>query len=133
MYQTVSFVGFFVYLRSLIDSTTHQDILPSIMTLIQRPFKFLNEFGPSQDLILSEFCNNFLKPTITRNIKFFLIPYLKEKQDSFYYDKLIRYLNSTYYINHNNSLFYCMLALEPLDYGEEMTLVFFIMNRAFNF
>ncbi|KAL1497278.1 hypothetical protein ABEB36_008270 [Hypothenemus hampei] len=107
--------GYFTYFRSLLDSTS-QNSLMKIMTLIQRPFKFLNEYGPSQNLVLAEFCNNFLKPTLSYNVKFYLIPYLKEKQDTSYYDKLIRYLNSIYYLVQSSSLFYCILALEPFDY-----------------
>lgn len=102
------------------------------MLLIHRPFKFLNEFGPSQGTVLAEFCNNFLRPPMTHNVKYHLIPYLKDKADSSYYDKLIRYLNSIYYLMQSNSLFYCMLALEPVDYGNNNVIigciVFFCLN-----
>lgn len=88
------------------------------MVLIHRPFKFLNEFGPSQDLVLAEFCENFLKPPLTPNVKAYFIPFFKERADPAYYDKLIRYVNSTYYLAHSTTLFYCILALEPVEYGE---------------
>ncbi|CAH1133303.1 unnamed protein product [Ceutorhynchus assimilis] len=107
--------GYYDCLRKLLDSSK-EETLPQIMLLIHKPFKFLNEFGPSQSTVLAEFCNSFLRSTITYNVKFHLIPYLKEKTDLTYYDKLIRYLNSVYYLPQSNSLFYCMLALEPQDY-----------------
>lgn len=66
---------------------------------------------------MSEFCSNFLKPTFTNNVKTVLIPYLKNKRD-FPYEKIIRYLNSGYHFQISNSLFYCILALEPDDYGK---------------
>lgn len=92
--------------------------MQDIIILIHRPYKYLNELGPSQDTLLMEFSNNFLKPTITNNIKVYLIPYLKDKLDSMYYDKLVRYLNSIYHIHNGSNIFYCMLALEPTDYGK---------------
>lgn len=107
--------GYFVYLRTLLDTSSTEN-LEQVMFLIHRPFKYLNDLGPSQDMVLSEFCENFLKRTITYNVKFCLIPYLKDKLDSIYYEKIIRYLNSLYYLNQSNSLFYCTLALEPIDY-----------------
>ncbi|ENN81570.1 hypothetical protein YQE_02099, partial [Dendroctonus ponderosae] len=107
--------GYFSYLRTLLDSSS-PDSLPQVMLLIQRPFKFLNNFGPSQDMVLAEFCNTFLKPTLTYNLKYYLIPFMKQTQDTTYYDKLIRYLNGVHYLVESNSLFYCMLALEPADY-----------------
>lgn len=111
------FSGYFAYLRTLLDSSS-PDSLPQVMLLIQRPFKFLHDFGPSQDMVLAEFCNTFLKPTLTYNLKYYLIPFMKQTQDTTYYDKLIRYLNSVHYLVESNSLFYCMLALEPADYGK---------------
>ncbi|XP_050309699.1 ubiquitin-protein ligase E3C isoform X2 [Anthonomus grandis grandis] len=107
--------GYYRFLRNLLDNSP-KERLPEVTALIHKPLKFLSDFGPSQDTVLSEFCDNFLRPKITHNIKYYLIPYLKGKSDSLYYDKLIRYLSSSYYITASNSLFYCMLALEPTDY-----------------
>ncbi|XP_066138710.1 ubiquitin-protein ligase E3C isoform X2 [Euwallacea fornicatus] len=122
--------GYFGYLRILLDAASGL-VLSLIMHLIHRPFKFLNEFGPSQDLVFSEFCNHFLKPPLTYNIKIYLIPYFKTKMDSSFYDKLIRYLNSIYYLIQSNSLFYCMLALEPADYepGYDSIHVFSLLSK----
>lgn len=107
--------GYFSYLRTLLDTVSEKN-LPKVMVLIHRPFKFLNEFGPSQDLVLAEFCENFLKPPLTPNVKAYFIPFFKERADPAYYDKLIRYVNSTYYLAHSTTLFYCILALEPVEY-----------------
>lgn len=107
--------GYYACFRSLLDCCT-EDNLEKVLFLIYRPFTYLNELGPSQDIVLGEFSNNFLKPTVTHNVKFYLIHYLKDNLNSLIYDKLIRYLNALYNLNISNSLFYCTLALEPDDY-----------------
>ncbi|XP_968359.1 ubiquitin-protein ligase E3C [Tribolium castaneum] len=106
--------GYYVYLRTLLDNDA-KELLQQILSLIYRPFQSLRITQSSQDIILSEFCSNFLKPTFTNNVKTVLIPYLKNKRD-FPYEKIIRYLNSGYHFQISNSLFYCILALEPDDY-----------------
>ncbi|RZC38508.1 ubiquitin-protein ligase E3C [Asbolus verrucosus] len=115
--QTIDYLirkGYYVYLRTLLDNDP-SELTEQILSLIYRPFQSLGLTQSSQDIIMSEFCSNFLKPTFTSNIKTILIPYLKNKRD-FPYEKIIRYLNSGYHFQSSNSLFYCILALEPDDY-----------------
>jgi hypothetical protein len=106
--------GYYIHLRTLLDNNI-KELIDQILSLIYRPFQFLRVTQSSQDVIMSEFCSNFLKPTFTNNIKTVLIPYLKNKKD-FPYEKIIRYLNSGFHFHISNSLFYCILALEPDDY-----------------
>lgn len=88
-----------------------------VLSLIHRPFEYIQSSHNYKAIILSEFCTHFLCPTITQNLKNILIPYLKNKRD-FPYDDIIQYLNEYKNINITNSLFYCITALEPDDYGE---------------
>ncbi|XP_060526269.1 ubiquitin-protein ligase E3C [Cylas formicarius] len=116
--QTVFYLikkGYFTYLRSALDSVQGTQ-LEQIIVLISKPFKFLNDYGPSQDLVMFEFCNSFLKPTITANVKFNLFPYLKLRLDVNYYEKIINYLNNSYDFDGGNNLFYSILLLEPDNY-----------------
>lgn len=95
-----------------------------VLSLIHRPFEYIQLSHNSKAIILSEFCINFLCPTITSNLKNILIPYLKNKRD-FPYDDIIHYLNEYGGINVTNSLFYCIIALEPDDYGKYSTTFLF--------
>lgn len=93
-----------------------------VLSLIHRPFESVQLLHCSKAIILSEFCIHFLCPTITPNLKNILIPYLKNKRD-FPYDDIIQYLNEYRNIGVTNSLFYCIVSLEPDDYGK----IYFIL------
>ncbi|KAJ8985824.1 hypothetical protein NQ317_012065 [Molorchus minor] len=115
--QTLEYLirkGYFGYLRSLMEAHD-RELLEQTMILIHRPFMYLYQMENSRDITLSEFCSSFLKPTLTPNIKNLLISYLKSKKD-LPFDRIIYYLNSGYHYDSNNSLLYCILALEPDDY-----------------
>lgn len=105
--------GYYSYFRTLIDNSG-SDQIDQALTLIHRPFKYLNDMESSCDTVLSEFCSSFLRPQLTPNVKKVLIPYLKSKKD-FPFDRIVRY-HSGYHFDSTNSLFYCILALEPDDY-----------------
>lgn len=106
--------GYFLYLRKMLDNDP-DDLLSKTMLLIHRPFQFHHLDNSNNNIIVSEFCAQFLKPPVTENLKQHLIPFLKSKRD-FPYDRIIRYLNSCFYLESSNSLFYCVLTLEPDDY-----------------
>lgn len=86
-----------------------------VLSLIHRPFQLMSQ--GSKNVVLWEFCNNFMCPTITSNIKNVLIPYLRGK-GKFPYEDLIHYLYEHRSFDSTNSLFYCLLALEPNDFGK---------------
>lgn len=90
--------------------------IDAVVKLIHRPFQNLNLINNSQKL-LSEFINNFLSPQITPHIKYNLIPYLRNAK-KFSYDDLVQYLSRNSDFDTTNNLLYCMLALEPADYGK---------------
>ncbi|KAK9869663.1 hypothetical protein WA026_003411 [Henosepilachna vigintioctopunctata] len=104
---------YFKYLRKVLDEDP-AELLAKILMLIHRPFQFLHLPNKLKEQIISHFCDAFLKPALTPNIRMDLIPYLKNKKD-FPYDGIIRYLNSGYH-EGSNSLFYCILTLEPDDF-----------------
>ncbi|KAJ8929516.1 hypothetical protein NQ314_017774, partial [Rhamnusium bicolor] len=115
--QTLEYLirkGYYGYLRSFLESND-KELLGQAMVLIHRPFKYIYEMENSKDIALSEFCSGFLKPPLTYNIKNLLIPYLKSKRD-LPFEMIICYLNSRFHFEGTNSLFYCILALEPDDY-----------------
>ncbi|KAL3283640.1 hypothetical protein HHI36_006779 [Cryptolaemus montrouzieri] len=105
--------GYFKFLRNLLDQDG-SDLLAKILALIHRPFQFSHLPINVRDIIISQFCDAFLKPSLTSRVKMDLIPYLKTKKD-FPYDGIIKYLNYGYH-EGSNSLFYCILILEPDDY-----------------
>lgn len=117
-----------MYLSRLFNSIPENDVhMECVLSLIHQPF----EYTPhgSKNVVLWEFCNNFMCPTITNNIKNVLIPFLKKRRD-FPYEDLIQYLyehrsfdttNQT-----TNSLFYCLLALEPDEFRKLFVQIFYI-------
>lgn len=108
--------SYYAYFRTLLDNS-NEDQLDQALYLIHRPFKYLHEMDNCYEIVLSEFCTSFLRPPLTTNIKNILIPFLKTKKN-FPFDQIIRHLNSGYHFDNTNSLFYCILALEPDDYGK---------------
>lgn len=120
----INILGYYIYLRTLLDNDP-KELIGQILNLVYRPFQTTGLSQSSQDIIMSEFCSNFLKPTLTQNVKKVLIPYLKNKRD-FPFEKMIRYLNNnSYHFQSSNSLFYCILALEPDDYGKYYLIKYF--------
>lgn len=123
-------VDYYGYLRNLLDEKD-KGLLEHTMILIHRPFKYLYEMENCNDIVLSEFCSSFLKPTLTYNLKNFLIPYLKSKRN-LPFDRIICYLNSGFHFESTNSLFYCILALEPENYGKCLLLLHFFRVKSKN-
>ncbi|KAJ8920591.1 hypothetical protein NQ315_004730 [Exocentrus adspersus] len=115
--QTLEYLikkGYYGYLRNLLE-TNDKELLEQVMVLIHRPFKYLHEMENSNNVVLSEFCSSFLRPALTHNLKYLLIPYLKSKRD-LPFERIVGYLNSGFHFESTNSLFYCILALEPDSY-----------------
>lgn len=103
--------GYFKHLRLLLEDPTSE--IKQILSLIQRPLL------PSVHMqqVIPEFCYNFLCPNLTPKIKSFLIPYLQKSQN-FPYTEMIKFLNEKHpNFDSTASLFYCVLALEPTNYG----------------
>lgn len=110
------FLGYFRYLRRYLDnSDISEDI---ILKLLMCSFEYYNVLGNVKENILAEFCNNFLRPHITPKVKNVIIPQLCKF--NFPYNDLILYLNTIHnkYSDNTNSLLYCILALEPPNYGK---------------
>lgn len=105
-----------MHLSKLFNSIPDIDVqMECVLFLIHRPFLIITQ--ESKHVLLWEFCNNFLCPTITNNVKNVLIPYLKNKS-RFPYEDLIQYLCEDTRLECTNNLFYCLLALEPEDFGK---------------
>lgn len=85
---------------------------------MNRPLIILNLMRPhSIELILSEFCTHFLCPNITETTKNLIIPSLRNT-NKFPYDELLRFLNNYHALIASNNVLYCVLALEPIHFGE---------------
>lgn len=108
-------LGYFKFLRAALDQEP-DDMLAKVLLLIYRPFQYVYVPLELKEKICSNFCDAFLKPSLTKNVKWDLIPYLKTKKD-FPFGGIIKHLNKSYN-ESNNSLFYCILSLEPDDFGE---------------
>ncbi|KAB0798693.1 hypothetical protein PPYR_09686 [Photinus pyralis] len=105
--------GYFSRLRELLD----KDYAGDIMELIERPFRSTISLSLMQvNLLLSEFCSQFLCPKVSSQVKTILIPYM-QKSTVFPYNDLIKFLNTNKNYDATNSLLYCILALEPVLYG----------------
>lgn len=109
-----------MYLSDFFNGIQETDVqMECVLSLIHCPF----EFTPhgSKNIVLWEFCNNFMCSTITNNIKNILIPYLRSKR-VFPYEDLIQYLYEDRAFDTTNlatnNLFYCLLALEPDEFGK---------------
>lgn len=105
-----------MHLSTYFNSIPENDVqMECVLSLIHRPFQLMTQ--GSKNMVLWEFCNNFMCPAITNNIKNVLIPYLRGK-GRFPYEDLIQYLYEYRNFNTTNSLFYCLLVLEPDDFGK---------------
>lgn len=113
------YLGYFRQLRRLLDITDINIKKEQILKLIHRPFEQLSAISSTleAELVLSEFCNNFLCPRITPAVKNTLIPFL-QKSNTFPYNDVIKFLNESKNVDTTNSLFYCILALEPCNHGK---------------
>ncbi|XP_044750713.1 ubiquitin-protein ligase E3C [Coccinella septempunctata] len=105
--------GYFKFLRLSLDQEP-EELLAKILLLIYRPFQYIYVPIELKEKICSNFCDAFLKPILTKNVKWDLIPYLKTKKD-FPFDGILKHLNKSCH-EGNNSLFYCILSLEPDDF-----------------
>ncbi|CAH0558292.1 unnamed protein product [Brassicogethes aeneus] len=107
--------GYYTELRILMDKPSY-NVDNILLGLIYNPFIYINKMDQlKQEFILSRFTASFLIPQLTSNVKLLLIPYLKTRKQ-FPYDKIIRHLNNQCYMETSNSMFYCILALEPEEY-----------------
>lgn len=105
--------GYFRQLRSLLDNDYAKS---DVTNLIERPFRSATLLSMKQvELLLSEFCRNFLCPRITPQVKNIVIPHL-HNSTVFPYNELVKFLNTNRHFDATNSLFYCVLALEPSHY-----------------
>lgn len=103
-----------MYLSRLFNNISESDgRMECVLSLVHCPFEFA--MPGSKNVVLWEFCNNFMCPAIANNVKNVLIPYLKSKRD-FPYEDLIQYLYEHRSCETSNSLFYSLLALEPDDF-----------------
>ncbi|KAF5304497.1 hypothetical protein FQA39_LY09693 [Lamprigera yunnana] len=111
--ETLSYLarkGYFRQLRYLLDKGYVED---DLIFLIEKPFKLVTH--QKVEILLTEFCNSFLCPEITPQVKNMLIPHF-QKTGTFPFDNLIKFLNTTGDVKTTSSLFYCILALEPSYY-----------------
>lgn len=107
------FLGYCHQLRKYLDASyTNVD---AVVKLVHRPFQYLHNISNAQRL-LSDFVKHFLSPQITPDIKYNLIPYLRNSK-KFPYNDIIQYLNHSSDFDTTNNLLYCILALEPADFG----------------
>ncbi|KAF5269313.1 hypothetical protein FQR65_LT02614 [Abscondita terminalis] len=105
--------GYFCHLRNLLDEDCCNN---EVTKLIERPFQSTTLLSLIQtELLLSEFCKHFLCPKISPQVKNIVIPHLS-KSPIFPYNDLIKFLNTNRNIDATNSLFYCVLTLEPPHY-----------------
>lgn len=116
--HTIFLLGYFKEFRRLLDNS-NTDSAERILNLIWRPLGALTSISSSSqvELIVSEFCNKFLSPRITVQVKNSLIPYL-QKHTSFPYAEIIKFLNESRTVEPTTSLFYCVLALETPACGK---------------
>ncbi|XP_028139007.1 ubiquitin-protein ligase E3C [Diabrotica virgifera virgifera] len=105
---------YYGHLKRLLESSNNY--LQETIVLIQKPFKFMHESDYLSNLVLSEFCTNFLIPSLTHNVKHVLVPYIRNQPKEFPFERLIRYLNTGFHFGNSHSLLYCTLELEPDDY-----------------
>lgn len=112
-------LGYFRQMRYLLDNNINSD---NVLNLVNRPLLKVNLMSPiNTEIILYEFCSNFLCPNITQPIKNDLLPYLRTV-NKFPYEELLRFLNDNKNIERNNNLLYCILALEPPLFGKSKIL-----------
>lgn len=102
-------------MRLLLDSRINTD---HILKLINRPLLKLSLLSSNNvEIILLEFCANFLCTVITEPVKNDLLPHIRIV-NRFPYEELLKFLNDNNSVERNNNLLYCVLMLEPQYYGK---------------
>lgn len=118
--------GYYKKLRMLLDSMKHSEVT---LKLINRPLHVLHLVTTQKgaETIVAEFTKQFLCTAVTIPVKDILIPCLKSRK--FPFDHLLQYLYEELTVrNDNNYLLYCVLALEPPNFGNILKNIFFLKN-----
>lgn len=96
---------------------THSE-LSMFLKLLHRPLTYLQKYNSSvKEKVLFQFCNAVLSDNLSPSIKHTVLPYLRDRKN-FPFAELIHYLYSSKMFSDANVVFYCILALEPLHFGE---------------